>query len=117
MVYVAPGKTFAARCVIQFVSEIAVFGVEQKMDEHGESREYVHGFVERCEPRRSYVWLLVHGMKKVLGTAGSRNKFARVSLLRRGSRTNQSGRLDVVQLGPAFQQIRIALLLQLVLVW
>jgi hypothetical protein len=66
---------FATRRVIEFVAEIAVSGVEQKMDEHRDGRQHVHGFVERCEPRRNYVWLLVHEMKKVLSTAGSRNKF------------------------------------------
>jgi hypothetical protein len=34
------------------------------MDEYGESRKRVHGLVERCEPRRNYLCLLVHEMKK-----------------------------------------------------
>src|ERR1700758_4184785 len=113
MIDVAPGEMFATRCVIKLVAEIAVFGVEQKMDAYRKSRKRIHGSIERCEPRRKYVWLLVHENESSQHR-GSRSGFNPASLLRR--RTEQSSRLDTVQLGPALQQIRIALLLQLILV-
>ena len=45
MIHVTPGEMLATSRVIEFVTEVAVFSVEQKMDEHSERGEEIHGTV------------------------------------------------------------------------
>src|SRR4030095_8198279 len=49
VVHVAPGKVFAASCIIQLIAKVAVFSVEEEMKHDAERRETVHP----CRQRRS----------------------------------------------------------------
>src|SRR5437660_510611 len=82
MIHVTPGEMLAASCVIEFVTEVAVFPVEQKMDQHSERREEIHGAVQRCQPRTVFSCLLAHQSGK--GFCAARPVFVRLVRARRG---------------------------------
>src|SRR5438876_10261644 len=84
MIHVTPGEMLAASCVIEFVTEVAVFPVEQKMDEHSERREEIHGAVQRCQPRTVFSCLLAHQSGKDFCAARLHAFFARLVRARRG---------------------------------
>src|SRR6266446_10633023 len=60
MIHVTPGEMLATSCVIEFIAEVAVFSVEQKMDEHSKRREEIHRVVQRCQSRTVFSCLLAH---------------------------------------------------------
>src|SRR6266852_2592907 len=84
MIHVTPGEVLATSRVIEFVTEVAVFSVEQKMDEHSERREEIHGTVQRCQPRTVFSCLLAHQSGKGFCAARPHALFVRLVRARRG---------------------------------
>jgi len=60
VIHVSPRKMLAASRVVELVTEIAIFPVEQEMDKHRQRREEIGGALERRRPNGSVNCLLVH---------------------------------------------------------
>src|SRR5258705_3156651 len=83
MIHVTPGKMLATSRVIEFVTEVAVFPVEQIMDEHSERREEIHRTIQRCQPRTVFSCLLAHQSGKGFCAARPHALFVRLIRTRR----------------------------------